>query len=163
MAGGSTAPSAPPAFKLNPYVKDLNLAIKEDEKRYNHAIEAKRSDQIYDVTSTNFETFVSRVNIKVHKYMLNRNNNASSLLIRNSTAIQVLITTCYGETKMEDLGTKAENVWLDSNEDIASDADTTRKHMAYQVLANLLTEDEMADITLTELEYMIGVYDWSIS
>ena len=72
---GTTPPSAPPAFKLNPYDKDLNLAVKEDEKRCNHAIDAKKSDQIYDLTSTNFENFVSRVNRKVHEYMLNRNDN----------------------------------------------------------------------------------------
>ena len=76
MAG--TPPSAPLAFKLNPYDKDLNLAIKEDEKRYNHAIDAKKSDQIYDLTSANFENFVSRVNRKVHEYMLNRNDNFSA-------------------------------------------------------------------------------------
>ena len=59
---------------------------------------------------------------------------------------------------MEDLRTKAESVWLDTNRTIKSDADTTRRHMAYQVLANLLTEDTMADMTLTESEYMIGGY-----
>ena len=46
--------------------------------------------------------------------------------------------------------TVTHSVWLDRNEYIITDADTTRRHLAYQVLDNLLTEDAMPDMTLPE-------------
>lgn len=148
----------PPEFKLNPYDKDLSLAVKEDEKHYNHAIEAKQSEQIYDLTSTNFEKYFSRVNKKVHEYMLNHNNNFSVKLTRNGTATTVLLTSCYGETKIKHLREETEAIWSDTHGNIVTDADTTRRHMAFQVLANLLTEDAMADMTLNDSEYTIKGY-----
>lgn len=132
---------------LNPYDKDMDLKDKDDKELYLAAIKPRKGEDTYNLSNDKFEAFTTKLARKVQEFCLNRDNSFSAEVTRNGTNVVQNINACYGEITLTDLATQARAVWIDATTgDVKTDKNTIRRHMAFQVIANLLTDNAMTQM-----------------
>ena len=68
------------------------------------------------------------------------------------------INACYGEITLTALATQSRAVWIDATTgDVKTDKNTICRHMAFQVIANVLTDNAMTQMS-RETDFLVGGY-----
>jgi hypothetical protein len=141
---------------LNPYDKDIDLINKEDKDLYLSAIKQRKGEDIYDLSNDKFESFMTKLARKVQEFALDRDRSFSAEITKSGASVTKIITSCYGEISLKDIATQAKAIWLDSKGDVVTDKNTDRRHMSFQVMANLLTDNAMTQMMSRESEFLVG-------
>ena len=143
---------------MNVYDNDLFISRSDDKKLYLKAT-THENKVLYDLSAKHFDTFLESVREKIGDYALNRNHNFEVPITKDGTTSYMPLINHYEECTMTEVFDHAKSIWFSgTSTTINENQDTLRRHMAYLIIRNMLTQEARKAMNQKSTTFMFSTF-----